>query len=54
MHYHKIAGGAGRKAGSIRIGEHYLGAGNRGRDTGWPRGRGFLCTILRAMQSGPR
>ena len=25
MHYHKIAGGAGRKAGSIRIGEHYLG-----------------------------
>ena len=25
MHYHKIAGGAGRKAGSIRIGEHFLG-----------------------------
>ena len=25
VHYHKIAGGAGRKAGSIRIGEHYLG-----------------------------
>ena len=25
MHYHKIAGGAGRKAGSICIGEHYLG-----------------------------
>ena len=25
MHYHKIAGGAGRKAGSIRIGEQYLG-----------------------------
>ena len=23
-HYHKIAGGAGRKAGSIGIGEHYL------------------------------
>ena len=21
---------------------------------GWPRNRGFLCTILRAMQSGPR
>ena len=20
---------------------------------GWPRSRGFLCTILRAMQSGP-
>ena len=25
VHYHKIAGGAGRKAGSICIGEHYLG-----------------------------
>ena len=24
------------------------------RSRGWPRSRGFLCTILRAMQSGTK
>ena len=47
-----VMGKVGRKAGLICIGDResrpLYGV------EGWPRSRGFLCTILRAMQSGTK
>ena len=45
----KKVGGAGRNARSQRIAGRQLG-----QKMWWPRNRGFLSTILMAMQSGPR
>ena len=51
-----VMGKVGRKVGLICIGEYLSGRKSRplyGVE-GWPRSRGFLCTILRAMQSGTK
>ena len=52
----KIAGGAGRKAGSICIGEHYLGPEIAAviRSRGVAAKRGFLMYYSKGDATGPR